>query len=81
MVDGVVFRNGAPEDESYVLEANRSHDAWGQETVPHGTYFVLGDRRNGSSDSREWGFVPREYVLGRVTTRWWPLSARRRFQS
>jgi hypothetical protein len=53
-------------------------DQWGPEVVPEGTYFVMGDRRDNSSDSRHWGFVPREYVLGRVTVRWWPLSARRR---
>ena len=79
IMDGVVFRNGGRVDEPYVMEANRTHDDWGPDVVPAGTYFVMGDCRNNSSDSRDWGFVPREYVLGRVTTRWWPLSARRRF--
>jgi signal peptidase I len=79
IVNGVVFRNGGRVDEPYVLEANRSQDHWGPEIVPEGTYFVMGDRRNNSSDSRHWGFVPREYILGRVGIRWWPLSARRRF--
>jgi len=79
IVDGVLFRNGSRVDEPYVLKANRSHDDWGPDVVPEGTYFVMGDRRNNSADSRHWGFVPREHILGRVTTRWWPLSARRRF--
>jgi len=74
---GVVFRNGRETDEPYVTY--RSQEQWGPEVVPEGTFFVMGDRRDNSSDSRHWGFVPREYVLGRVTVRWWPLSARRRF--
>jgi signal peptidase I len=77
IVGGNVFRNGRATDEPYLTY--RSQDDWGPKVVPAGFYFVLGDRRNNSSDSRTWGFVPREYVLGRVTVRWWPLSARRRF--
>jgi signal peptidase I len=79
IVDGVVFRNDSKVDEPYVLEANRSHDKWGPEIVPEGSYFVMGDRRNNSADSRYWGFVPRAYIQGRVGMRFWPLSARRRF--
>jgi signal peptidase I len=79
IVNGVVFRNGVRVDEPYVLDAHRSYDQWGPEVVPEGAYFVLGDHRNNSSDSRVWGFVPRQYMLGRVTTRWWPLRAPRRF--
>jgi len=79
IADGVVFRNGVKLDEPYVIAAHRSHDDWGPQVVPEASYFVLGDHRNNSSDSREWGFVPREYVLGRVSTRWWPVSAARRF--
>jgi signal peptidase I len=77
IADGVVLRNGRPVDEPYIT--NRSMDDWGPQIVPEGTYFVLGDRRDHSSDSRHWGFVPRNYMLGRVTARWWPLSQRRRF--
>ena len=76
-VGGVVFRNGRESDEPYLTR--RSHDDWGPEVVPEGAYFVMGDRRDNSSDSRHWGYVPREYVVGRVTLRWWPLSARRGF--
>jgi signal peptidase I len=79
IVDGVVFRNNSKVDEPYLLEANRSHDEWGPEIVPEDSYFVMGDRRNNSSDSRHWGFVPRDNIVGRVGIRWWPLSARRRF--
>ena len=79
IVDGIVFRNGGRVDETYVPEANRSRDHWGPQVVPERSYFVMGDRRNNSSDSRHWGFVPREHIVGRVTVRWWPPSARGRF--
>ena len=79
IVNGRVFRNGVRLDEPYVIVEHRSHDNWGPQVVPEASYFVLGDHRNNSSDSREWGYVPREYVLGRITTRWWPISAARRF--
>ena len=67
--------DGAGADEPYLTCRSRDHR--GPEVVPAGTYFVMGDRRDNSSASRHWGFVPRESVLGRVTARWWPLSARR----
>jgi signal peptidase I len=48
-------------------------------TVRQGYYFVMGDHRNNSSDSREWGEVPRKYIIGKVQLRWWPLSTARIF--
>jgi len=39
----------------------------------------MGDRRNHGSDSRHWGFVPKEYVTGRILLHWWPLSGARVF--
>lgn len=42
--------------------------------VPEKAYFVLGDNRNHSSDSREWGFVPRQNIVGRAWIRYWPLD-------
>ena len=43
-------------------------------TVPPGNYFVLGDNRSYSSDSREWGFVPRGNIIGESFFVYWPLS-------
>jgi signal peptidase I len=79
VVDGHVYRNDVPVDDSFVPAQYRSHDDWGPQVVPEGYYFVMGDHRNNSSDSRHWGFVPKKYIVGRVQWRWWPVSAARSF--
>ena len=76
---GRVFVDDRPYDEPYVLPEHRSFENWGPQVVPDGYYFVMGDRRNNSSDSRHWGFVPTGYILGRVTFRWWPPADARRY--
>lgn len=43
-------------------------------TVPEDQYFVLGDNRSHSSDSRDWGFVPKENLVGKAWFRYWPLD-------
>ena len=73
--NGVVILNDQPLDEPYVADEYRSYQDWGPVVVPEGYYFVMGDHRNNSSDSRHWGFVPAKYILGRVRLRWFPFSA------
>ncbi len=74
---GQVYVNGAPLNEDYVAAANRDATTWadGQEiTVPANDYFVLGDHRNSSSDSRAWGWVPRDNIYGKAVFVYWPLD-------
>ena len=79
VVDGRVYRNDVPMDDTFVPSEYRSHDDWGPQVVPEGYYFVMGDHRNNSSDSRHWGFVPKKYIIGKVQLRWWPLPHARLF--
>jgi signal peptidase I len=74
IVGGLVYINGSRLHDDYVDASFRSHEDWGPELVPEGYYFVMGDHRNSSSDSREWGLVPKKYIIGKVKLRWWPLQ-------
>ncbi len=77
--DGRVFVNDVPLADAFVLPEFQSHDAWGPDIVPEAFYFVMGDHRNNSADSRVFSYVPRKYILGKVQVRWWPVPRARIF--
>ncbi|MBA2260625.1 MAG: signal peptidase I [Acidobacteria bacterium] len=79
IIDGRVYRNDVLMDDSFVPAEYRSHEDWGPKIIDEGYYFVMGDHRNNSSDSRHWGYVPKKYIIGRVQLRWWPVPAARVF--
>jgi signal peptidase I len=76
---GRVFVNNVPLDDDYIPPDYRSHDDVAATRVKDGYYFVMGDHRSNSSDSRIWGEVPKKYIIGRVQLRWWPLQHARIF--
>jgi signal peptidase I len=80
IVDGKVYVNGEQQEDLFVPPQYRSHDDHGPYRIKEGYYFVMGDHRNNSSDSRHWGEVPKKYIIGKVQLRWWPLTNARIFE-
>jgi signal peptidase I len=71
---GTVWLNGEPLEEPYVPEAYRDRRSSVPVTVGEDSYYVLGDHRSSSSDSRTWGPVPRSQVFGKAVFVYWPLD-------
>ena len=70
--DGYAYVNGRKLDEPYVKASYRNPDNdHDPEQVEPGHYFMMGDHRNKSSDSRTWGQVPRDLIKGRALLIWW----------
>ena len=64
--------NGELVEESYVKPEYSDRRSFAAREVRAGHYFVLGDNRRGSNDSRSWGFVPQRYIYGQAFLRIWP---------
>lgn len=71
--DGRVFVNDQALEESAYIDASSQSD-FSPTIVPPDHYFVMGDNRDASSDSRSFGPVPRSLIIGRVWFRWYPLD-------
>jgi signal peptidase I len=67
--DGALYVNGEFYEAGYEYVQDRANGKW---EVPEGTVMVMGDNRPNSNDSRRWGFVPLQAVIGRGVCIWWP---------
>lgn len=75
--DGAVYRNGEPIEELYLPAGTVTepiHDQWSDVTLGADEYYVLGDNRPGSRDSRDFGPVPHDAVIGELLIRIYPLK-------
>jgi signal peptidase I len=68
--EGEVFVNDVRLDETYLTQSSKR--SWGPEVVGEFEYFVLGDNRNNSSDSRSWGMLDGEAIVGKAWISYWP---------
>ena len=74
VANGNVLVNGRRLPEDYVPEEYRDHQSFSAVTVRADNYYVLGDHRSSSNDSRVWGTVERKYIYGKAVFVYWPLD-------
>jgi signal peptidase I len=67
-----VYIDGRRLEEPYVQSSRRAFGPEEKFEVPRGQYFLMGDNRSSSCDSRQWGGLPRENILGKVFLTYWP---------
>jgi signal peptidase I len=69
--DGRLYINNAPVEEPYIAAPPRYTGTW---TVGPDEVFVLGDNRNNSSDSQNWGMLPTDEIIGKAVVVYWPVA-------
>ena len=72
--DGRVHINGKPLDEPYLAQEDCDRRSLPPVHVERGKYYVLGDHRESSNDSRVWGTVDQKYIYGKAVFVYWPFS-------
>lgn len=74
IINGHVYRNGVPEKDPYIEPCNGVGvcNFPGTITVPRGDYYMMGDNRGESDDSRFWGPVPKAWIIGKAFFTYWP---------
>ena len=72
--NGHVIRNGKREDDPYIVQCNGGEACNFPQTItiPRGYYYMMGDNRPDSEDSRFWGPVPRSWIIGKAFLTYWP---------
>jgi signal peptidase I len=71
---GHLYINSRLQEERYVPNGYLDSDSYPTVKVKEDQYYVLGDHRNASNDSRSWGLVPRKYIYGKAVFRYWPVD-------
>jgi signal peptidase I len=79
MVGHTVYINGQPLKEEYTqyIDPGSIYERYGPFNVPEGQYFAMGDNRDNSQDSRFWGFVPRDHIIGKALAIYWSYETPR----
>jgi signal peptidase I len=72
--DGEVFVNGSPLEEDYVPPMYADQRSYPEIVIPANHYFVLGDHRTMSNDSRDFGPVAASYIYGKAVFGYWPMD-------
>jgi signal peptidase I len=76
ITDGHVWRNGVEEKGSYIQSCQIAPDCTFPESIriPAGEYYMMGDNRGDSLDSRFWGPVPQKWIIGEAFATYWPID-------
>lgn len=79
MIGRTLYINGQALQENYTqyIDPGSVNERFGPYNVPPGHYFAMGDNRDNSQDSRFWGFVPRDYILGKALVIYWSFETPR----